>query len=56
MDMAGSNNSELGAWTVRSELRLVDGLYVQLARQLGARLITTDQRLARATPIAEAIS
>lgn len=56
MDMAGSNNSELGAWTARSELRLVDGLYVQLARQLGARLITTDQRLARATPIAEAIS
>ena len=46
----------LGAWTLRSELRLVDGLYVELARQLGLRLITTDQRLARATPIAEVIS
>jgi predicted nucleic acid-binding protein len=46
----------LGAWTLRHELRLVDGLYVELARQLGLRLITTDQRLARATPIADAIS
>jgi predicted nucleic acid-binding protein len=47
----------LGAWTLRKELRLVDGLYVELARQLGMRLITTDQRLARAAaPIAEALS
>jgi predicted nucleic acid-binding protein len=46
----------LGAWTLRDELRLVDGLYVELARQLGMRLITTDQRLARAAPVAEAIS
>ena len=46
----------LGAWTLRNELRLVDGLYVELARQLGMRLITTDQRLARSTPMAEAIS
>jgi predicted nucleic acid-binding protein len=46
----------LGAWTLRNELRLVDGLYVELARPMGLRLITTDQRLARATPIAEAIS
>jgi predicted nucleic acid-binding protein len=46
----------LGAWTLRNELRLVDGLYVELARKLGLRLITTDQRLARAAaPIAEAI-
>jgi predicted nucleic acid-binding protein len=41
---------------LRNELRLVDGLYVELARQLGMRLVTTDQRLARAAPIAEAIS
>jgi predicted nucleic acid-binding protein len=41
---------------LRTELRLVDGLYVELARQLGMRLITTDQRLARATSIAEVIS
>jgi predicted nucleic acid-binding protein len=46
----------LGAWTLRSELRLVDGLYVELARQPGMRLITTDQRLAWATSIAEVIS
>jgi predicted nucleic acid-binding protein len=46
----------LGAWTLRNELRLVDGLYVELARQLGMRLVTTDQRLARAATIAEAIS
>jgi predicted nucleic acid-binding protein len=47
----------LGAWTLRNELRLVDGLYVELARRLGMRLITTDQRLARAAaPIAEALS
>jgi predicted nucleic acid-binding protein len=38
------------------EGRLVDGLYVELARQLGLRLLTTDQRRARSTPIAEAIS
>jgi predicted nucleic acid-binding protein len=47
----------LGAWTLRNELRLVDGLYVELARQLGMRLITSDQRPARAAgPIAESIS
>jgi len=45
----------LGAWTLRQELRLVDALYVELARQLRLPLITTDHRLARATPIAEAI-
>ena len=46
----------LGAWALRHELRLVDGLYVELARQLGMRLITTDQRLGRAAPIAETIN
>jgi predicted nucleic acid-binding protein len=47
----------LGAWTLRNELRLVDGLYAELARQLGMQLITTDQRLAlAAAPIAEALS
>jgi predicted nucleic acid-binding protein len=46
----------LGAWTLRHVVRLVDGLYVELARQLGLRLITTDQRLARAAPVAEAIN
>ena len=45
----------LGAWTLRHELRLVDAVYVELARQLRLPLITTDHRLARATQIAEAI-
>jgi predicted nucleic acid-binding protein len=45
----------LGAWTMRHELRLVDALYVELARQLRLPLITTNHRLARATPIADAI-
>jgi predicted nucleic acid-binding protein len=44
-----------GAWARRADLRLVDALYVELARQLSAPLITTDQRLARATPLAEQI-
>jgi tyrosyl-tRNA synthetase len=35
----------LGAWALRHELCLVDGLNVELARQLGMRLIRTDQRL-----------
>lgn len=45
-----------GAWARRADLRLVDALYVELAAQLEAPLITTDQRLARATPLAEAIT
>jgi predicted nucleic acid-binding protein len=45
----------LGAWARRLDLRLLDALYVELARQLDAPLITTDQRLARATPLADPI-
>lgn len=45
-----------GAWTRRASLRLVDALYVELAAQLRAPLITTDRRLARATPLAEVIT
>ncbi len=45
-----------GAWARRrAELRVVDALYVELAAQLEAPLITTDERLARATSLAEAI-
>jgi predicted nucleic acid-binding protein len=44
-----------GAWARRADLRLVDALYVELAHQLGAPLITTDRRLARATPLADPI-
>jgi predicted nucleic acid-binding protein len=45
----------LGAWARRPELRLVDALYVELAHQLDAPLITTDPRLARATSLADPI-
>jgi predicted nucleic acid-binding protein len=45
----------IGAWSRRGNIRLVDALYVELASQLGTVVITTDQRLARATTLAEAI-
>jgi predicted nucleic acid-binding protein len=45
-----------GAWARRTDLRLVDALYVELAHQLEAPLITTDQRLGQTTPIAEVVS
>lgn len=45
-----------GAWARRADLRLVDALYVELAAQLEAPLITTDRRLARTTPLAEAVA
>lgn len=34
-----------GAWSLRRNLRLVDALYVELARQLNATVITTDSGL-----------
>jgi predicted nucleic acid-binding protein len=45
-----------GAWRRRADIRLLDALYVELAHQLAAPLITTDHRLARATPLAEPIA
>jgi predicted nucleic acid-binding protein len=48
-----------GAWRRRDDLRplrLTDVLYVELARSLGAALITTDSALARAKPFAELIA
>jgi predicted nucleic acid-binding protein len=45
----------LGAWRRRKNLRLVDALYVELASQLGLRLLTTDARLAAATRVAELV-
>lgn len=38
-----------GAWSRRRNLRLVDALYVELASQLGARVVSTDAALARAS-------
>lgn len=44
------------AWDARDRLRLVDALYVELAAALGSLpLLTTDGRLARASPLAELI-
>jgi predicted nucleic acid-binding protein len=42
-----------GAWGRRSQLRLADALYVELASGLGVPLVTTDAALARATLVAE---
>ncbi|RNE63997.1 type II toxin-antitoxin system VapC family toxin [Cryobacterium tepidiphilum] len=44
-----------GAWERRGDIRLVDALYVSLAVRLGAPLLTTDLRLARAWDGAEAV-
>ena len=44
----------LGAWARRDNLRLADALYVELAAQLGAVVVTTDRRFARATSLAVA--
>lgn len=43
-----------GAWGRRDQHSLPDALYVELAYQLGTVVITTDRRLARATPLAVA--
>ncbi|HWE91202.1 MAG TPA: type II toxin-antitoxin system VapC family toxin [Pseudonocardiaceae bacterium] len=44
------------AWTRRSDMRLSDALYVELAAQLDVPLVTTDLRLAKATLRAEPIT
>jgi predicted nucleic acid-binding protein len=44
-----------GAWARRSNLRLADALYVELADTLGAPLLTTDAALAAASQHAELI-
>lgn len=44
----------LGAWARRANLSLADALYVELADQLETVVVTTDLRLARATPLAVA--
>ena len=42
-----------GAWRRRDHLPLSVALYVELARALGATLVTSDPALARATELAE---
>lgn len=44
-----------GAWQRRGRMRLADALYVELAGQLGMRLLTTDRALARVVRIAEVV-
>lgn len=38
------------AFALRERIRLLDGLYISLALQRDATLVTTDARLARANP------
>jgi predicted nucleic acid-binding protein len=45
-----------GAWGVRQNLRLVDALYVELARQLELPIATTDTGMAGASPFAELLA
>lgn len=46
----------MAAWQMRDRLRLVDALYVALSEELGARLLTTDARLARGVQRAQLIA
>lgn len=41
------------AFEWRERIRVLDGLYVVLADEFGAPLVTTDRRLARAAPVCE---
>jgi predicted nucleic acid-binding protein len=43
------------AWTMRNNITIHDGLYVALARHLGATLVTADQKLANAPSIGVAV-
>lgn len=43
------------AFALRERIRVLDGLYVALAEQLGCPLLTTDRRLANADPPCEVI-
>lgn len=45
-----------GAWARRDTLRLADALYLELAEVAALTLLTTDQRLARASGSAEVIT
>ena len=41
-----------GAWSRSAGLRVADAFYVELAHQLGTRVLTVDARLARASSMA----
>ena len=44
------------AWQARDRLRLVDALYIELGKKLGASVLSTDVRLARASATAELVT
>jgi predicted nucleic acid-binding protein len=44
-----------GAWGRLGQLRVADALYVELASQLGMRVLTSDVRLARASDLASLV-
>lgn len=57
--IGGEPGSGCRAWTAPQRpsgesCALPDALYVELAARLGTVVVTTDQRLARATPLAVA--
>lgn len=56
MPMTGVPVADLltGAWARHGHISLRDALYVELADRLGTHVVTTDRRLARATPLAVA--
>jgi predicted nucleic acid-binding protein len=45
-----------GAWSASDQLRLADAIYVELSKALDAALVTTDERLARASANAELVT
>jgi predicted nucleic acid-binding protein len=45
-----------GAWQRRGNVRLLDALYLVLAQRLGATLLSTDRRLAAASPLIEVVA
>jgi predicted nucleic acid-binding protein len=45
-----------GAWKLRDNVRLVDALYVELASQLDASVVTTDAGLAAASPVVDLVA
>lgn len=44
-----------GAWALHHSVRLVDALYIELAEQLDASIVTTDLGIASAAPSADHI-
>jgi len=54
LEIASVSPLLLGAWARRDQHSLADAIYVELAAQLDTVVVTTDRRLARATPLAVA--